>query len=61
MKRILAPALLLLLAASLATGCKGRTAENMTPAGETIEVVIPEGDVAQDSIIANGAVIVDSL
>lgn len=61
MKKILAPATLLLLIAYIAVGCKGRTAENMTPAGETIEVIIPEGDVAQDSIIANPGVIVDSL
>lgn len=34
--------------------CSGRTAENMQPLGETVEVVIPERDVAQDAALANG-------
>ena len=34
--------------------CSGRTDDNMQPTGETIEVVIPEQDVAEDAVIANG-------
>lgn len=36
------------------TSCSGRTDDNMQPTGETIEVVIPEQDVAEDAVIANG-------
>lgn len=42
------------LLAILAGGCKGRTAENMEPTGETVRVEIPTPDVAQDSAIAAG-------
>lgn len=42
------------MALFLATGCTGRTADNMVPTGETVRVVIPTQDVAQDSAIANG-------
>lgn len=38
----------------LLTACSGRTADNMTPSGETVRVVIPTQDVAGDSAIANG-------
>lgn len=38
------------------SSCEGRKAENMVPKGETIEVVIPTGDVAEDSAIAAGDV-----
>lgn len=41
-------------AAIFLTGCSGRTADNMVPTGETVHVVIPTDDVAQDSAIANG-------
>ena len=41
------------LAAAL-SACTGRTADNMVPTGETVEVVIPTSDVAADSVIANG-------
>ena len=48
----------LLRGAVAATGilcsCSGRTADNMVPTGETIEVVIPPADVVSDSVIANG-------
>lgn len=40
----------------VATGCTGRTADNMVPTGETVRVVIPTQDVAADSAIANGEV-----
>lgn len=36
------------------SSCTGRTADNMTPLGETVRVVIPETDVAQDSAVALG-------
>ncbi|MBD5371281.1 MAG: hypothetical protein HDR80_09090 [Bacteroides sp.] len=35
--------------------CSGRTADNMVPTGETVEVVIPTADVAMDSVIASGS------
>lgn len=35
------------------SSCKGRTADNMEPTGETVRVVIPESDIAMDSAIAN--------
>lgn len=34
--------------------CTGRHADNMVPLGETVEVVIPGGDVAEDSAVASG-------
>lgn len=40
--------------ACVATACTGRTADNMQPTGETVDVVIPTPDVETDSIIANG-------
>lgn len=40
------------LAVSLAS-CEGRKADNMEPTGETVHVVIPVADVAEDSAIAN--------
>ena len=36
------------------TGCTGRRADTMVPTRETVEVVIPEGDVRADSAIAAG-------
>ncbi len=52
------PVILLGLAATAAVtllaGCTGRRADTMTPLGETVEVVIPEGDVAIDSAVAAG-------
>lgn len=42
------------IATGLLTGCKGRTADNMVPTGETVRVVIPTDDVAQDSALAAG-------
>lgn len=39
--------------ASCLSSCEGRKADNMVPAGETVHVVIPEADVAQDSALAN--------
>lgn len=39
---------------ALAGACTGRTKENMEPTGETVRVVIPTQDIAQDSAIANG-------
>ncbi|MDE6247570.1 MAG: hypothetical protein K2M41_06995 [Muribaculaceae bacterium] len=39
------------------TSCSGRTEKNMVPTGETIEVVIPEEDQAEDATIANGGII----
>lgn len=44
----------LCLVMSLMGSCTGRTADNMIPTGETVEVVIPTPDVTEDSIIANG-------
>ena len=38
----------------LLASCSGRTAENMKPTGETVEVNIPRNDVAEDAEIANG-------
>lgn len=38
----------------VAAGCTGRTMENMEPAGETVRVVIPTQDVAEDAELANG-------
>ncbi len=43
-----------LVAGACLLSCTGRTADNMTPTGETIEVVIPTQDVEQDSVIVNG-------
>lgn len=40
----------------LFSGCTGRTADNMKPLGETVRVVIPTPDVAEDSAIAAGDV-----
>ena len=37
-------------------GCTGRTADNMTPSGETVRVVIPTPDIAADSALATGDV-----
>lgn len=34
--------------------CTGRRADTMVPLGETVEVVIPEGDVIEDSAVAAG-------
>ena len=55
--------LALFLASStiLMAGCSGRTADNMHPSGETVEVVIPATDVEQDSVIANGLSESDSI
>lgn len=40
--------------AAMLNACTGRTADNMVPTGETVEVVIPAPDVTADSVIANG-------
>lgn len=45
-----------IVAVALMASCTGRRADNMVPKGETIEVVIPEGDVATDSAVAAGDV-----
>ncbi len=37
--------------------CTGRTADNMQPSGDTVEVVIPTQDVMQDSVIAAGDIL----
>lgn len=39
-RKLMASAGALLLAAGLLCGCKGRTAENMEPTGDTVEVTI---------------------
>ena len=43
--------------ATLSAGCKGRTAENMVPTGDTVEVEIskpsPENDSISNSIITD--------
>ncbi|MDE6273044.1 MAG: hypothetical protein K2M31_08580 [Muribaculaceae bacterium] len=55
MKRtILIPALIGLMACGMMSSCKGRTADNMEPTGETVRVVIPEQDVDLDSAVAAG-------
>ena len=40
------------------SSCKGRTAENMTPSGETIEVVINQQDVAEEP--ADSVILIDA-
>lgn len=35
----------------VASSCKGRTAENMTPDGETVEVNVGEGDTSAEPVI----------
>lgn len=47
-----AGAIMLLAALPLvASSCKGRTAENMTPDGETVEVNVGEGDTSAEPVI----------
>lgn len=53
-KTILIPVFAAILGCVLLSSCKGRTADNMVPTGETVRVVIPEGDVAMDSAVAAG-------
>lgn len=51
--------LTMLLGIALLAGlvsCKGRTSDNMEPLGETVRVVIPTQDIAQDSAVAAGDV-----
>lgn len=43
----------LIAATGILSACTGRTADNMQPTGETVEVVIPNPDIEQDSVIAN--------
>lgn len=45
--------------AVLLIGCKGRTAENMVPTGDTVEVVIEQPTTENDSI--SNSIITDSL
>ena len=40
-------------ATGILCSCSGRTADNMVPTGETIEVVIPTADVEIASVIAD--------
>lgn len=47
---------LTMAAVALMAACTGRRADNMEPKGETVEVVIPEGDVVTDSAVAAGEV-----
>lgn len=53
----IAAAMILLISSS----CTGRKADNMEPAGETVEVVIAQDDVARDSAVAAGDVESDSV
>ena len=46
--------LTLLAAGAVLTSCTGRRADTMVPLGETVEVVIPEGELVRDSAIAAG-------
>ena len=57
----LAVAVTISVAVAMLSACTGRTADNMVPSGETVRVEIPASDVAQDSIIANGVEISDSI
>lgn len=41
--------------------CTGRRADNMQPLGETVEVVVPDVDVARDADVATGDVSGDSV
>ncbi|MBD5385786.1 hypothetical protein HDR69_05100 [bacterium] len=53
--------LTLLAAGAVLTSCTGRRADTMVPLGETVEVVIPEGDLVRDSAIAAGDVAGDTV
>lgn len=53
MKKIIMPFMAIGILIGCAS-CSGRTDDNMQPTGETIEVVIPEQDVTEDAVIANG-------
>lgn len=55
-RRFLLPACAAAAVLAAFASCTGRTADNMQPTGETIEVVIPRGDVAIDSAVAAGDV-----
>lgn len=54
-------AVIMMMAAALPlllSGCKGRTAENMTPTGDTVEVVINPADTqtSPDTIANNDSI-----
>lgn len=53
--------LTVLSAVTALVSCTGRRADTMVPLGETVEVVIPDGDVAADSAIAAGNTTGDSV
>lgn len=53
LKHAVAAVTLMAAAAACLTACKGRTLDNVTPDGDTVEVIIPVADTAVTTDTAN--------